>query len=136
MNRVEHHYDAWCERDGRSWSIDVPDLRIHTYAHTLGEAEVMAGDAISGVLDVPLEDVRVSLHVQGADDTVSRAREARRARDLAVSREREALAGAIGALVEIGASQRDIALLLGISHQRVSQISAERSRGPGGRTPP
>ncbi|SHJ07485.1 hypothetical protein SAMN05421803_103354 [Nocardiopsis flavescens] len=74
----------------------------------------MAGDAISGVLDVPLEDVRVSLHVQGADDTVSRAR--------------EALAGAIGALVEIGAGRRDIALLLGISHQRVSQISAERSR--------
>jgi predicted transcriptional regulator len=36
--------------------------------------------------------------------------------------------GAIDALRGIGASQRDIALLLGISHQRVSQISAEWSR--------
>ncbi|QKW32217.1 type II toxin-antitoxin system HicB family antitoxin [Nocardiopsis flavescens] len=128
MNRADHHYEAWCERDGRSWSIDVPELRIHTYAHTLAEAEEMARDAIAGVRDLPLDEVSVTLHVQGAESRVAEARRAREARDLAVLREREALVGAIDALRDIGASQRDIALLLGISHQRVSQISAERSR--------
>ncbi|WP_306365888.1 type II toxin-antitoxin system HicB family antitoxin [Nocardiopsis sp. CC223A] len=131
MNRVDHHYEAWCERDGRSWSIDVPELRIHTYAHTLGEAEEMARDAVAGVLDVPMGEVSVALDVQGVEDRVARARTAGEARDLAVLREREALAGAIDALRGIGAGRRDIALLLGISHQRVSQISAERSRTAG-----
>lgn len=91
----------------------------------------MARDAVAGVLDVPMGEVSVALHVKGVQDRVAAARaarEGREARDLAVLREREALVGAIDALRDIGAGQRDIALLLGISHQRVSQISAERSR--------
>ena len=123
MNRAQHHYEAWCERDGRAWSVDVPELRIHTFGHTLSDTEDMARDAIASLLDVPIELVSVSLHVQGVEDELMAAREARKARSEAAEREREALGRAVAALREMGASQRDAALLLGISHQRVSQIS-------------
>ncbi|WP_017582403.1 type II toxin-antitoxin system HicB family antitoxin [Nocardiopsis valliformis] len=124
MTGERHHYEAWCERDGRAWSVDVPDLRIHTFGHTLGETEEMARDAVAGVLGAPIENVTISLHVQGVEDQLSEAREAREAKTQAVEREREALGRAVSALLDAGASQRDAALLLGISHQRISQISS------------
>ncbi|WP_116246147.1 type II toxin-antitoxin system HicB family antitoxin [Nocardiopsis sp. FIRDI 009] len=124
MSTAEHHYEAWCERDGRAWSVDVPELRIHTHGHTLVDAERMARDAIAGVLDVPVETVTVTLHVEGIEDQLAEARAARSARAQATAREKEALANAVAALRAAGASQRDAALLLGISHQRISQISA------------
>jgi hypothetical protein len=84
----------------------------------------MARDAVAGVLDVPIENVSISLHVQGVEDQLSEAREAREAKAQAVEREREALGKAVAALLDAGASQRDAALLLGVSHQRISQISS------------
>jgi predicted RNase H-like HicB family nuclease len=127
VTRSEHHFDAWCERDGRAWSVDIPDLRVHTYGYTLGDAEEMARDAIAGVLDVPIDTVSVTLHVDEVEDQLAEARAARAARAQAAERERAALARAVAALREAGASQRDAALLLGISHQRISQISAAGS---------
>jgi DNA-binding XRE family transcriptional regulator len=58
---------------------------------------------------------------------LAEARAARATRAQAAEGERAALARAVAALREAGASQRDAALLLGISHQRVSQISAADS---------
>ncbi|MEV2274413.1 type II toxin-antitoxin system HicB family antitoxin [Nocardiopsis sp. NPDC049922] len=116
MTPTQHHYEAWCERDGRSWSVDIPELRIHTYGHTLVDAEEMARDAIAGVLDVPAGSVTVSLHVEEVEDQLAEARAARSARAQAAAREKEALAKAVAALRAAGASQRDAALLLGVSH--------------------
>ncbi|QRN80888.1 MAG: hypothetical protein JK586_05025 [Nocardiopsis sp. BM-2018] len=59
-----HHYEAWCEQDGRAWSVDAPELRVHTFGHTLHEAEEMARDTVPGVLGVPVGNVTVSLRVQ------------------------------------------------------------------------
>ncbi|MFV2195601.1 type II toxin-antitoxin system HicB family antitoxin [Nocardiopsis sp. LOL_012] len=61
MPPSEYRYQTWCERDGDSWSVDLPDLRIHTYGRTLVDAEDMARDAVAGVLEVPVEDVSVVL---------------------------------------------------------------------------
>lgn len=61
MTQALHHYEARCERDGRSWSVDVPELRIHTFGHTLRDAETMACDAIATLLGVSVEEVSVSL---------------------------------------------------------------------------
>lgn len=115
MTRSEHHFDAWCERDGRAWSVDVPELRIHTFGHTLADTEEMARDAIAGVLDLSVDSVSVTLHVQEVEDQLAEARAARAARAEATERERAALARAVAALREAGASQR------------VSQISAAAS---------
>jgi predicted RNase H-like HicB family nuclease len=70
--RSERHFDAWCERDGRAWSVGIPDPRVHTYGYTLGDAEEMARDAIAGVLDVPIDTVSVTLHVDEVDDQLRR----------------------------------------------------------------
>ncbi|MFW5417596.1 type II toxin-antitoxin system HicB family antitoxin [Nocardiopsis sp. CNT-189] len=58
-------YGARCERDGRAWTVDVPELRIHTFGATLADAEEMARDAIALVLDAPVERVSVALEVVG-----------------------------------------------------------------------
>jgi predicted RNase H-like HicB family nuclease len=120
----QHHYEAQCERDGRHWSIDVPDLRIHTFGRTLRDAEEMARDAVASLLEVPIEDVSVSLTVPELDEPLQEVDAARIARAQAVEREQKATADAIRELLRKGVSQRDAARMLNLSHQRVSQIAS------------
>ncbi|GAA1441340.1 type II toxin-antitoxin system HicB family antitoxin [Nocardiopsis tropica] len=123
----EHHYRARCEKDGRHWSVDVPELRLHTFGATLADAEDMARDAIAGVLDVPVDRVSVDLVVQGAEELQADLAAARSERAAAEEHMRTAQARAVEALLAKGASQRDTARLLGMSHQRVSQVAAGSS---------
>ncbi|GAA1080532.1 hypothetical protein GCM10009605_17630 [Nocardiopsis composta] len=135
---TRHHYEARCERDGRAWSVDVPELRIHTFGATLADAEEMARDAIALVLEVPMDQVSVSLEVVGASGALHEFTQAREASEKAESRLRRAQQEAVDALLETGASQRDAARLLGLSHQRVSQVarkSGARAKRSGSFTP-
>lgn len=127
MTQASHHYEARCELDGRHWSVDVPDLRIHTFGRTLRDAEEMARDAISALLEVPAGDVSVSLIVPELDESLRKVDAARTARAKATERERKATADAIHALLRKGVSQRDAARILNLSHQRVSQIASATS---------
>lgn len=129
MTQASHHYTAQCERDGRHWSVDVPDLRIHTFGRGLREAEDMARDAISALLDVPAEEVSVTLAVPELDEPLREVDAARAARTRAVEREQTATAEAIRTLLSRGVSQRDAARILNLSHQRVSQIVSGKGKG-------
>ncbi|MDA2806025.1 type II toxin-antitoxin system HicB family antitoxin [Nocardiopsis suaedae] len=121
-------YRAQCEKDGRHWLVDVPELRLHTFGRDLDDAREMARDAIAGVLDLPIEDVEVELEITAAADELARLERARAERERAAAEEGQAMSAAIEALMAQGASQRDAARALGISHQRVSQLRAEARR--------
>lgn len=106
------------------WAVEIPDVGggIWTQGRTVTEAEFMARDAIAMVLDISPDDVAVSLTVKDTEATLRSLAEARAARQRAAEREQAALTKAATDLLAMGMSQRDAARLLGLSHQRVSQL--------------
>jgi DNA-binding transcriptional regulator YiaG len=88
----------------------------------------MAREAISAVLDVDEESFDVTIEAHLGDSSLDELVESvRRHREAAEQAQREAsveMERAVRLLREqVGLSMRDVAKLLGISHQRVGQIS-------------
>jgi len=89
----------------------------------------MARDAIAGVLDVAPSrveielDVRLPRDVRSAVDSIEKS--AAVARD-ATLRAAEVQRDAARALIDEGLTLRDAAVVLGLSHQRVGQLVADK----------
>ncbi|MER7249074.1 hypothetical protein [Kribbella sp. NPDC000426] len=120
-------YDVTVERDGRWWMVAIPELDGLTQARRLDEVEQMAREYIAVTTDVPLSRVAVEVSGIAADGQdllqakilVDGLR--RRAKDL------EALVGELtrevaSTLTDASVPVRDVSSVLGISHQRVSQL--------------
>lgn len=130
-------YRATATRDGRWWSVELHDLPAPMFGFTQGrdleDAEAMARDAIATLLGVSIESVAVDLRVPTADAAMKRVNDAREAKARAARDEQAALAAAARDLTAEGVTQRDAARMLGLSHQRVSQIlnaAPTRTRKP------
>lgn len=119
-------YTAIVTRSDPGWSIYVPGVDRHTYAAHLREIEPMARDLVQVMTDLPLEDITVV--AQLPDDLAEAIAAMRSTRDGLTAAEtaaRTAQQSAATALRNVGAPLRDIALALGVSHQRVHQILEE-----------
>jgi predicted RNase H-like HicB family nuclease len=124
-------YTARARRSGAWWAIDVPELPgVYSQARRLDRVEPMARDAIALFLNVDPAtlDIRVETNLPSDlrrdVDALGRLRaEADRLQAESSSAMRqlthELLAG--------GYSVRDAAAILGISHQRVSQLANGQS---------
>ncbi len=58
------HYKATVTREGKWWMVHIPELGGLTQARRLGEDELMAREWVAVTLDVPLEDVTVTVTVE------------------------------------------------------------------------
>ena len=126
-------------REQGAWLADVPDVPgAHTFARSLSalqrnvrEVIVLMTDRADDALDDFDLDVRYDVGDSSAAVAV-----ARRARAEAEQAERASAEAIRQAVAELPASLsvRDVAALLGVSHQRVAQVRAEasRSRPPAG----
>jgi len=126
-------YTARARRSGAWWAIDVPELPgVYSQARRLDRVESMARDVIALFLDVDPAtlEIRVETNLPS---------ELRRDVD-ALGRLRtdadRLQAGSSGAMRHLthellgrGLSVCDAAAILGISHQRVSQLVREESKG-------
>lgn len=127
------NYDIEVTRDGRWWMVSIPAIDGLTQARRLDEVEEMARSYIALDTDVPLSTVgigQVVVEVGGedlhkhmeelaalrAEAEAAQARVAERARELAIE------------LAERDVPTRDIGSMLGVSHQRVSQLTASARR--------
>jgi predicted RNase H-like HicB family nuclease len=123
-------YRAVAERDGSWWAIRVPDLRgVYSQARRLADVEAMARDAIALVLDVAPDTFDISVEPVLGGDTgglVEQALTSRLEAERAVRRASEQLRVAVDRLAASGLTVRDIAHLLGLSHQRIAQVSGSR----------
>lgn len=124
-------YTARVTRDEDAWSVEVPEVARTTQALHLREVEPMARDLVAVMLDVDPESVEVEVvwpdDIAGPmaewRDLVARADELRAA---AAERQREVATS----LRERGESVRDIAAVMGLSFQRVQQLTgATKSAG-------
>ncbi|KUL26321.1 hypothetical protein ADL15_38665 [Actinoplanes awajinensis subsp. mycoplanecinus] len=119
-------YSVTCQRVGSWWAISVPELKgLHTQARRLDQVAAMAREAITLLLDVDAATVTVEVHPE-FPDTVTEALSARQAARDADERAERATESAVRTLLRDGYTVRDAGALLGLSPQRISQISARQ----------
>jgi predicted RNase H-like HicB family nuclease len=121
-------YRAVAERDGSWWAIRVPELRgVYSQARRLADVEAMARDVIALVLDVVPDSFDVSVEpVSDAAGLVEQALAGRLEAERAARRASEQLRVAVERLSASGLTVRDIAHVLGLSHQRIAQVNGSR----------
>lgn len=108
--------------EGGTWLVNVAGTPgAHTFGRSLGEAKRHGLEMAALWFDVEPERLDVDWDVRLGDlaGPVKRARTAMAHADADRLRRDEA----VRALTEAGMSYRDIAELLGLSHQRVAQIA-------------
>ncbi len=128
-------FTAVCERDSESgwWVVTVDELPgIVTQGRNLIEARAMARDAIALWSERGDDSFEVAVDVRlapGADQTTSRALEARKKAERAQQEAAQATREAVRALIEDqGLTIRDVSQLLGISYQRVAQLAPPKAK--------
>lgn len=120
-------YTAVCRRSGGWWAISVPELKgVHTQARRLDQVEGVVREAIALFLDVAPDGFEVVVKPEVPDE-VDQARQARRALRHAEESAERATRAAAEALIKQGLTVRDAGILLGISPQRVSQITSTKT---------
>lgn len=119
-------FNAIVTRSDPGWSIYVPEVDRHTYAAHLREIEPMARDLVQVMTDLPLDDIAVSVQLPTElANAIAAMRITRDGLTAAESAARTAQQAAATTLRGAGAALRDIALALGVSHQRVHQVLEE-----------
>ena len=126
-----HQYKVEITREGRWWMVHIPEIDGLTQARRLSEAETMAREYIALDQNLPYDDIKVeTASVRTGDpeirEILEMAREIRSKRAHAQQLEQEALSDAqqfAHWLTTYGVPVRDIAELLDVSPQRVSQLA-------------
>jgi hypothetical protein len=127
-----HRYAVRAYRSGDWWAIEIPEVRgIFSQARRLDGVEFMARDAIAVNFEVAPDSFDVEIRPDLGDADLDRLmRVVRDERARAAEAAERAAAGtevAVRRLSERGYPIRDIGALLGISFQRVAQLT-DRSR--------
>jgi hypothetical protein len=131
---TEPTYHVVVTREDGVWLAEVPGLSGgHTYARTLAALDKAVREVIVLAADLPdeaMDSLRLSWDYHTGDDAVDE--QTARIRHLRVEADQlSAQASAYTAtmahrLIERGMSVRDAATLLGVSPQRVSQLTAHK----------
>ena len=122
-------------RSGAWWAIEVPEVvGVYSQAKRLDQVPRITADAVATMLDIEPDDVEVSIKPRlreevrkDVDEAIRLSREAEQAQAAASTQMRRAVVDAI----KEGLTVRDIATLLEISPQRVSQLSPQRKEKVG-----
>jgi predicted RNase H-like HicB family nuclease len=119
-------YAVNAARSGRGWILTVPEVPgAVSYVRGLGGARAHAQEAIAFVLDVPEDSFEVRLEPDLAPDDLAEISRARAAVAEAERVQREAAQQSrlvVAKLHREGLSGADIAALVDVSPQRVSQL--------------
>ena len=129
-------YTARSRRSGAWWAIDVPELPgVYSQARRLDRVESMARDAIALFLDVDPATLEIRVETNLPSDLrrdVDALGRLRAEADRVQAESSGAMRNLTHELLGRGLSVRDAAAILGISHQRVSQlVHTESERVPG-----
>jgi DNA-directed RNA polymerase specialized sigma24 family protein len=131
----EHIYRVVVTREDGAWLADVPELEgAHTYARTLPALDRAVREVIVMAAGRPDEDMpllRLAYDYRTGDPevdvTAAEVRTLREQADQLAASATVRTSAAAELLVAHGLSVRDVAAILGISPQRVSQITTRRA---------
>lgn len=124
-------YTAQCVRSGDWWAIVVPEVPgVFSQCRRLDQVEDMARDAVALILRVPSNSFDITVVPVLPPEVAAEIDAARELRQTADAAQRDATTAAREVsrklLERCHLTVRDIGRLLGVSHQRVSQL-LERS---------
>lgn len=129
---VSRTYTASATREGRWWIVTVDGIGV-TQSRTLRDAETSARGLVSAVLDVDEGDIAVVVKAQLDAELLQTVTAARQAVADLEEFQRQAGAAsrdATARLIAAGLTGADAATVLGISPQRVSQLTTAALGGP------
>jgi hypothetical protein len=115
-------YTATATREGRWWVIDVDGVGV-TQSRTLAEAHTWAQGLVEAVTGEAGADVTVTPSLP--DGTIDRVRNAQTViarADAELRGAADEIREATRSMLRTGMSQKDVAAILGVSRQRVSQL--------------
>jgi len=132
MTKPDMHRVVFERDDNDRWFVHCPDVPgAHSHGRTLASARSNIREAIGLVLDIPDgSSIELAEEIQLGDpilqESVEQARQLRHRANGIEQQTRTATVAAIerSAVSDTTLSMRDLADLLGLSHQRVQQISA------------
>jgi predicted RNase H-like HicB family nuclease len=109
--------------DGSAWLVNVVGAAgAHTFGRSLSEAKRHGEEVVALWFDLEPDQFEIDWDVRLGGQLSSTVKRARAAMEHA-EQDRVRRDDAVRALTEAGVSYRDIAELLGLSHQRVAQIA-------------
>ena len=120
-------FSAVATREGKWWIVDVDGVGT-TQGRTTTEAQEMAEDLVTAMLDIPAGRFEVDIAFTLPDEFSAEFEAARRQQRLAEDAQRKAAAASrqlVQHVLAAGLSKRDAARVLGLSPQRISQLSAD-----------
>ena len=126
-------YEATVAREGRWWMVEIPEVDGLTQARRLDEVEQAAREYVAVTADLPLSQVAVEIsriEAAGHDllDAKTLVEDLRSQADQLESLIAEFSRGLASALTDADVPVRDVSSVLGVSHQRVSQL-VQQSEG-------
>ena len=129
-----NEYKIEVVRDGRWWMVNIPEIDGVTQARRLAETEAMAREYVALDQNIPVDDIKIetaSIRMKEPEfeELLDRTRRIRSLRERARELEQEASEKTREFafwLTTYGVPVRDIAQLLEISPQRVSQLANDR----------
>jgi predicted RNase H-like HicB family nuclease len=131
VNDVDRTYLVVVTREGKNWLADVPELAgAHTFSRSLSGLEQSVRETIVLAADLP-DETLPELLIDWSFDTGDRlidataltVRKLRARADTLAAEAAQRTAEAVRLLTEHGMGVRDTAMILGISPQRVSQLT-------------
>lgn len=117
---------ALCERDAETWKVEVPELNnLHLSAKRLDKVEVMVKEAAKnyGVTENCDVVIKVIASMPGLICDMEAAQEKMRQAAKLQEEASAEIRAVVGRMRDQGLTMRDIAVLLGVTPQRVAQLA-------------
>jgi len=123
-------FTALCERAGRWWTIQIPQLAgLTAQARSLDQVEMMARQVIARHLGLPPESIMVDV-IPDAPQPVGHALQARHAARLAVEAAALATRAALEALAAEGVTFHDAATMLNLTPAEIDVFAPMTGNAP------
>ncbi len=120
-------YDVMVSREDELWVADIAGMTAATDVLRFGDLDVEVRDLIAGLTDTEPGEFEIRWHHRAGDDDVTtlivELAEVEAAAEGATARRDAVRLEIIRRLSAAGLSQRVIADVLGLSHQRVNQLA-------------
>ena len=120
-------FGAVATREGKWWIVEVDGVGA-TQGRTATEAQEMAEDLVTAMRELTPAEFKVDIAFRLPSGLALEFEDARRQQQLAEDAQRKAAAASrklVQHVLAAGLSKRDAARVLGLSPQRISQLTAE-----------
>lgn len=125
---IKREFEAVAHKEGKYWEIRIDELDQVTQARRVGDIEDMATDLAAAITGLEPEAVAVNVTFRGPDDAMKRWAQARQ--DIERGQELSSKGAAESRAVVLDLSEKfsitEVARMLGISTQRISQLKAKK----------